>query len=290
MEFSFVDRILELEPGVRALGLKHVTPHDEFLRQGENGEPALLSCIVGEALGQLGAWCVMAANDFRRRPVAGVVGEVGLLAEAMLGDTVLLDTRIDSLTEEAVVYHAVATVRGRTIATLTDSLGPFLPMEEFSDPDQMRAQFGWIHRPGRPSDLPEGMPIRDVDIPTVCRHTTFDRILSHDSGKSIAAVKSIPILAPFLADHFARKPVFPMSLLLESQLQLARRLLGPTSRPTRIRNVKMNDFVLPGSSVVATATVKDRTADRAWVALRGEVDGRRVSLAEAEFVHEAPPA
>ena len=68
--FHFVDQILELEPGRHALGAKYVTSGDTFVRATAAGVPALLSGIIGEALGQLGAWSVMAANDFTVRPVA----------------------------------------------------------------------------------------------------------------------------------------------------------------------------------------------------------------------------
>lgn len=286
MDYSFVDRLLRLDPGKSALGVKHVTAFDAFLRRSPAGGLALRSCIVAEALGQTAAWCVMAANDFRFRPVAGVVGEVLVHDEAPLGETVLLDARIDSLTEESVVYHATATVRGKPVGELRDSLGPFLPMEEFSDPEQVRRQFRWIHRPGEPEELPPGIASEHpAEPPSPAR---MDRVLTWEPGREATGVKHVPVLLPFFADHFARKPVFPMSLLLETQLEFAHRFAaeswpGEGLVPRRIRNVKMNDFVQPGSSVVTRLAVRKREDRRAVLALRGEVDGKRVCLAEAEF-------
>ena len=60
----------------------------------------------------------------------------------------------------------------------------------------------------------------------------------------------------FLADHFPRKPVLPLSLLLESLLQLGGKLLddgGPPFAPTGARKVKMNRFVEPGRRSVGHA-------------------------------------
>ena len=146
--FHFVDQILELDPGRHALGIKRVTPGDTFVRPNAGGEATLLSCIIGEALGQLGAWSVMVAKDFTVRPVAGVVGEVVITGEAAVGDSVLLDTTIDSVTEDAVVYHAAASVEGATVLRLENALGPLLPMEQFNDPNEVRERLAKIHHAG----------------------------------------------------------------------------------------------------------------------------------------------
>ena len=92
-------------------------------------------------------------------------------------------------------------------------------------------------------------------------------------------MKHVSIQAPFFADHFPRKHVYPLSVLLEGQMQLARRLVGDGLQPVCIRNIKMSDFVQPGSSVVAKLQVVEGTRVR----MRSEVDGKRVCVAEAEF-------
>ncbi len=280
--FHFVDQILELDPGRHALGVKHVTPGDTFVRPTAGGEPALLSCIIGEALGQLGAWNVMAAKDFSMRPVAGVVGEVVITGEATVGDTVLLDTTIDSVTDDAVFYHAVASVDGTEVLRLENTLGPLLPMEQFNDPDELRERFERIHRPGAPTEAPQ--PDGDPAVPF---DMSFDEILSLESGKETTAVRQVSGREAFLADHFPRKPVLPLSLLLESLLQLGQKLLvedgGEGFVPTGARKVKMTRFVEPGSSLVAKIRVVERSAENALLKFRCEVDGGRVCVGEAVY-------
>lgn len=275
MHFSFVDRILELEPGKRVLAVKHVTADEPFLEM-RGGRAALVTCIIGEALGQAGAWSVMAANDFTKRPVAGVVAEVELLGEAFVGDTILLDTTIDSIADDAVVYHSVGTVRGRTVFALRDGLGPLLPMEQFNDPADVREHFRLLNRPGRFEEAPEGGRI-PADAPETNPFVRFDRIVSIDEKEAVA-VKNLTIRSPYFRDHFQRKPVLPLSLLLEMHLQLGRKLM-PGKRPSRLRNVKMSDWVPPGSSLVGRVRVKEPGV----LAIRSEVEGKRVCIAEAEF-------
>ena len=122
-----------------------------------------------------------------------------------------------------------------------------------------------IHRPGEFRDFPAGQP-SDGDGHATPHPVRFDRILSWESGQQAVALKHVSLLAPFFKDHFPRKPVFPLSLLLEGLLQLGQRLLGestrgpdaPQLRPVRICNVKMSRFVEPGSSVLAKVRVTER--------------------------------
>jgi 3-hydroxymyristoyl/3-hydroxydecanoyl-(acyl carrier protein) dehydratase len=279
--FHFVDQILELDPGRHALGLKHVTPRDTFVRSGAGGAPVLLSCVIGEALGQLGAWNVMAAKDFRLRPVAGVVGEVAISADAAVGDSIVLDTTIDSVTDDAVFYHAVASVDGSEVLRLENTLGPLLPMEQFNDAVEMRERFERILRAGEPD-----VGSRGGEEGAVPFDASFDELLSFEANKEATAVLTLSGAETFLADHFPKKPVLPLSLLLESLLQLGREVLddgGPEFVPTGARKVKMSRFVEPGSSVVAKLRVAERGDDSSLLKFRCEVDGERACVGQAIF-------
>ena len=279
--FHFVDQITELDPGRHALGVKHVTPLDTFVRPGSEGAPTLLSCIIGEALGQLGAWSVMAAKDFAVRPVAGVVGEVAITGEAAVGDSIVLDTTIDSVTDDAVFYHAVASVDGATVLRLENTLGPLLPMEEFNDAVEMRERLDEIQRAGDPDEGP-----RVGEEARVPFDASFDEILSFEACNEATALRILSGDEAFLADHFPRKPVLPLSLLLESLLQLGQKVLEEgDSRyvPTGARKVKMSRFVEPGSSLVAKIWVAGRGDDNALLKFRCEVDGERACVGQATY-------
>ena len=296
--FLFVDRILEFEPGKRALGVSNITSNAAFLRDEGSAAGSVPSCLVGEALGQLGAWLVMEANGFSLRPVAGLVETVEILGQAHAGDPLQLQTTIDSVSEESVVYHAVATVRGSKILTLENALGPLLPMEQFNDPDQVREQFRSISRHDAPPSPPlEASPVTAHDLAAAPDYS-FDRVVSREPGKEIVALKNIDGTARYFADHFPRKPVFPLSLLLQCLLELGQELLNNDDtgadaprlfRPVALRNVKMSQFVHPGEALLAKVRVKEKSDARARLGFRCESEGRRVCIAEAEFAaaHEA---
>jgi len=279
--FHFVDQILELDPGRHALGIKRVTSSDTFVRSNAGGVSTLLSCIIGEALGQLGAWSVMAAKDFALRPVAGVVGEVAISGEAAVGDSVLLDTTIDSVTDEAVFYHAAASVGGATVLRLENTLGPLLPMEQFNDPTEMRERFARIRQLG--DSAGESQTGEGTAAPF---DLSFDEILSFEGCKEATAIRTLSGGEAFLRDHFPRKPVLPLSLLLESLLQLGQELLedgGPRFVPNGASKVKMSRFVEPGSSLVAKVQVTERGAENALMKFRCEVEGERVCVGQAQY-------
>lgn len=289
MNFLFVDRILSLEPGKRTVGLKHITPRDNYLTQGTSGQPVLLTAILGETLGQLCAWNVIHRYDFKLRPVAGVVDQVTIYDEAVVGDTVLLESVIDRLDEQAVYYHSVATVRGKKIFTIDQALGPMLPMDTFNDPEEVKAQFKLLHRPGEFTDLPAPEMNCHLDTAGLPVQEDYDHLLLWERGVSLVAQKNVSLQAPYFVDHFPRKPVLPMTILLSCKLALAKRflddMLGPQVsaqfKPHQIRRIKMNEFVSPGESVVTTLKLKSQTSEEIRLQFSSVVDGKRVCVAEA---------
>ncbi len=290
MNFLFVDQILHSEPGKYIKGLKHVTVHDTYMGLAKNNKPAIMSCIVGEALGQLGAWNVMKLNGFTHRPVAGVVGDVTILGEAHIGDSILLETFIDSVDEQAILYHSVASVRGREILTLKNALGPFLPMEMFIDPSIVKNQYDMIDRPQDTPPFPECKQLTKENT-LHFQPVGFDTIIHWEKGVEMTAVKNVSIIAPYFVDHFPLKPVLPLSILLQCKVNLAREfladLLGAEEAAkfdaTKLRRVKMNDFVQPGALLQTHLTLREKAEDKFIFGYRSELNGKRVCVAEITF-------
>lgn len=270
MTFSIVDRITEIEPGTRARG--HFTvPQDA---------PHLSPWLVAEAVGQLAAWAAMAKMDFRIRPVAGITGEVKIFQTVVPTARLNLEANLESCESDAVLYGGRGHVGGDPIIELNRCVGPMLPMEDFDDPDVVRHYFELLCGEGAPFPgfSSDGIPSPEVTL------------IDHDPGKRTRAEMRIPESAQLFADHFPRKPIFPGTLLLHAQVQLALRIaleaIDPSKstllRPTRISNVKLRSFVDPGTALEMSAEVIATSPDSVTLALGAEAGGQRVSTARME--------
>lgn len=273
--FSFVDRITEIQPGARG--------HGRFAVPAEL--PTFSSCLVAEAIGQLAAWVAMAHADFRRRPVAGLAGEVWIAGKIAPGGILDLGVEIESCDLDAVAYSGRARVDDGPVVEVSRCVGPMLPMEEFDAPEAVRGDFevlcGAGAAPGRFRGIAEpGFVLTD-----------------HVPATRLRARLPVPRSAPFFADHFPRRPVFPGTLLLDAEIRLALTLAGdvlhPGSRvrpdPHRVQDVKLHSFILPGQMVELQAEILSATTGTAAVAVTAKVEGKRVSTGRVEIIQREAP-
>jgi len=270
--FSFVDRITALEEGRRVRG-RFAIPA---------GLPAFSICLVAEAVGQLAAWVAMAQSEFRGRPVAALSREMRILGEAAPGDILDLGVEIESCDPEAVAFDGWARLGDTPVLELRRCLGPMLPLEDFDAPEAVRRDFetlcGPSARPGR------FRGVEELDL----------RLIDRAPGQRLRAAISVPVSAPFFADHFPRRPVFPAALLLDAQIRLALRLAGETLppgqrlRPSRVADVKMRSFILPGHAVEIETEVRSATDGAAELTLAAMADGKRVATGQVEIVSQGP--
>ncbi|KTD75472.1 hydroxymyristoyl-ACP dehydratase [Legionella waltersii] len=293
MRFLLVDRIVELLPGAWVKGIKHVTWDDAYLSTDDQDRPCFISSFIGEALGQLAAWNVMQKNEFTARPVAGVVAKASLRRPAYIGETILLESYIDSMDETAVQYHSVARVGTEEVFTIEGALGPLLPMSNFIGSDEIRQQFSEIYRPGDWQSITTAnvdcLQNIEQDAKFISNHMHFDRIIHSDSGVSLIAEKKVNRAATYFPDHFPKKPVLPLTVLLECKLNLAKEFIKRADYDTEyqvleLRKIKMSDFVQPGDVVVSQITVKQKSSDELILNFRSEVEGKRVCVVDVVFI------
>src|SRR3954471_19861218 len=196
--YSFVDRIVELERGKRARGTFAIP----------SGIDAFPAAFVAEAVGQLAAWVAMDRMDFRGRPVAALATETRFRRAVEPGQTLALDVDILDCDDDAVAYSGRASVDHDEVIELADCLGPMLPVDDFDDPEALRARLQLLRGDGAPPGRFRGVVPMRVDV------------THHDPGVSIRGTLDVPRDAPFFADHFPRKPVFPATLLLDPSKSL----------------------------------------------------------------------
>ena len=96
--FLLVDRIDELEPGVRAVGVKNVTQNEPFFQGHFPDYPVMPGVLIVEAMAQVGAVGVMAGGEHSEKLAlfAGIDG-VRFRRQVIPGDVLTLEVEIDRL-------------------------------------------------------------------------------------------------------------------------------------------------------------------------------------------------
>lgn len=131
--FLLVDRILELENGKRAVGIKNVTINEPFFIGHFPGYPVMPGVLITEALAQVGAVAILNLESNK--------GKIGFLAsldnfrfrgQVVPGDTLRLEVEIIRLKGSFGKGKAVASVEGKVVAE-----GEI--MFALSDPDPVQA-------------------------------------------------------------------------------------------------------------------------------------------------------
>ena len=284
--FSFVDRITSVHNATDICG-RYAIPSDvdEF--------PVAL---VGEAVGQLAAWAAMSALKFTHRPIAGLAGCIefsaistpsaqresnrtaqswssGLRPHGVLE----LAANLESVDTESVVYNGTAHADGRLVVRLLDCLGPMVPLADLDDPQALANRFEVLCGPGAALGGFRGLP------PLALERT------AGETGREARATFQVPPSAPFFADHFPRRPVFPGSLLMHLSLQLGAMLVSELPPPASgrwgdwtILDMKLRSFIRPGTVLELDARLKPRSEASAMLAL--EARNGRDLLATARLV------
>jgi 3-hydroxyacyl-[acyl-carrier-protein] dehydratase len=115
--FLLIDRILELEAGVRAVGLKNVSINEPFFEGHFPGYPVMPGVLIVEALAQVGSVAMLSleANRGKLGFFAGI-DEFRFRSQVVPGDTLLLEVQITRLKGSIGKGSAVAKVGDKVVA------------------------------------------------------------------------------------------------------------------------------------------------------------------------------
>lgn len=111
--FLLVDRIVELEPGVRAVGEKLVTINEPFFQGHFPDYPVMPGVLIIEALAQTGAVAVLSLPEFKGKiAFFGGVDKVRFRRQVRPGDALRLEVTLEKIRRGVGKGSGTATVEG----------------------------------------------------------------------------------------------------------------------------------------------------------------------------------
>ncbi len=117
--FLLVDRILELVPGEKVIGMKNVTFNEPFFQGHFPGIPIMPGVLIIEAMGQAGGILVYESKSpEERRDMVYFSGmdKVRFRRPVVPGDQIILEMNIIKMRSKVVKMSGTATVDGQIAA------------------------------------------------------------------------------------------------------------------------------------------------------------------------------
>lgn len=125
--FLLVDRITELEPDKRILGIKNISADQYFLTKSAEDGPTLPLTVLTEAVGQVGAILILAKPENRDRLIFFMgIDRVRYKRPVRPGDVVEVEATVVRLRSKMGILRGVARVDGHVVlaGTMTFALSP----------------------------------------------------------------------------------------------------------------------------------------------------------------------
>ena len=124
--FLLVDRVTELEPDKRIVGIKNVSFNERTLSDSPDG-PVLPPTILTEAVAQVGAILILSKPENREKlPLFMGIEKVRYRRPVRPGDVVEIEAVVKRLRSRMGVLNGVGRVNGQVVVegTMTFALGP----------------------------------------------------------------------------------------------------------------------------------------------------------------------
>lgn len=111
--FLLIDRVLELEPGARAVAEKLVTMNEPFFQGHFPDYPLMPGVLIVEALAQTGSVAALSLEENRSKlGVFAGIDKVRFKRQVRPGDTLRLEVELTKMRRSIGFAHGTATVGG----------------------------------------------------------------------------------------------------------------------------------------------------------------------------------
>jgi beta-hydroxyacyl-ACP dehydratase FabZ len=113
-----VDRVLEMDPGKRIVGLKNVSANEQFFQGHFPGAPVMPGVLIVEAMAQCAAVLILSEIPNREEKLFlfGGVDKARFRKPVVPGDQLRFECEIMQRRSNSVRIHGTATVNGEVVA------------------------------------------------------------------------------------------------------------------------------------------------------------------------------
>jgi len=119
MRWIWIDKFIEFESGKRAVSVKNVTQAEEHLHDHFPGFPVMPECLMIEAMAQTAGILVGQAKNFEEKVILAKINKCVFFHYVRPGDTLRLEAKIESITDEAASISGTITCGDKTIAEIS---------------------------------------------------------------------------------------------------------------------------------------------------------------------------
>ncbi len=116
--FLLVDRIIELTPGERAVGIKNVTANESFFQGHFPEYPVMPGVLIVEAIAQVGAVAMLSLPELAGQiALFAGIEKVRFKRQVKPGDTIRLEVEMGKIRRSIGTGTGTATVEGQIACT-----------------------------------------------------------------------------------------------------------------------------------------------------------------------------